>query len=669
MTRLSLRFRLSAVCSLLMGCTLGFASDNPAAAKDSLIRLLDAASSSSRKLEILTHLSDIGLMKDDYTYTEQLWEQALAAGDQEAMYNSVRPLAMRHINLCQLDSADVWVDQARIHLKGKYREVALQYMEMMHDIRDLTLRKELAQKLVADSSVTLQSANPYPYMRRLYSLGAIALMMEGSNDQLKLKPWHSYLEEGLTIARTIPLEEAYLFRVQFLLGLGSTDIKYTRELMEVCRAYRQLPAIKNRIFLSHQIEIAALARMLNHGEEIGRQQMDSYFDEFKRMVTLYPQDVIPPPDYYYYYVAQSYYDYIGDYDKAIACCDSVIKNAPKYNMDNSNYYYDKGKYLALSGRWQDAYRALTDYMTIKDSIDSQHISEELTELQTQYDVSRLELEKANLVSSQQKIYIAAASLLLIVLAGWLLHVYHTLRLTRRLKQNLEVESLKAKESERMKTLFMNSMSHEIRTPLNSIQGFSEIILSGEVDEDMREEMKESIENGVKQLTNLMEDMLEISQLGCTNDLLPVSTVDIGQLCEECMMVEKRKFAKPDTEYRVDNRCGSKTCSTNRDYLIKAVCNLLGNANKFTPRGSVTLCCAEDAMRHKLIISVADTGPGIPADKREWVFEAFNKIDDFIPGTGLGLYVCREIVKHLNGEIYIDPAYTVGTRVVIELPNE
>lgn len=650
-----------------MGCTLGFASDDPAAAKDSLIRLLDVASTPSRKLELLTHLSDIGLMKDDYTYTEQLWKQAVAADNQEAMYNSIRPLAMHYLNLCQLDSADVWIDQARIHLKGKYREIALQYMGMMHDIRDLTQRKELAQKLVADTSAVLQPANPYPYMRRLYSLGAIALMMEGSNDQLK--PWNSYLEEGLKIARTLPLEDGYLFRVQFLLGLGSTDIKYTRELMDVCREYRQLPAIKNRIFLSHQIEIAALARMLTHGKEIGRQQMDYYFNEFKRMVERYPQDVIPPPDYYYYYVGQNYYEYIGDYDKAIACCDSVIKNAPKYNMDNSSRYYDKGEYLALSGRWQDAYRALTDYMTIKDSIDSQHISEELTELQTQYDVSRLELEKANLVSRQQKIYIAAASLLLIILAGLLLYAFRTLRITRRLKRNLEVESRKAMESEKMKTLFMNSMSHEIRTPLNSIQGFSEIILSGEVEEDMREEMKESIENGVKQLTNLMEDMLEISQLGCTNELLPVSPVDIGQLCEECMMVETRKFRKPDTDYRIENRCGSKSYLTHRDYLIKAICNLLANANKFTQKGSITLCCEEDALKNKLIISVADTGPGIPPDKREWVFEAFNKIDEFIPGTGLGLYVCREIVKHLSAEIYIDPAYTEGARIVIELPNK
>lgn len=664
------RLKPYVICYLLFHCTLalGYASENLTASKDSLIHLLNSASTSSRRLELLTHLSDIGLTQNDYAYTEKLWEQALESGDQDAMFNSVRSLALRYLNQCQLDSADLWIEKARTHLQGKPKEVVLQYLGMMHDIRSFTQRKELAQRLVADSQIVFRAENPYPYMRRLYALGAISLMLEGNNEQLKLKTWDSYLQEGLEIARTIPLEEDYLFRTQFLLGLGSSNLKYTRELMELYKEYRQLPKVKKRIFLSHQIEIAAIARMLNHGDEIGRNQMDYYFGEFQRMVKLYPQDVVPPLDFYYYSVAINYYEYIKDYPKVIECCDSVIRTAPKYGMDNAYHYETKSKYLALSGHWKEAYQAITDYIVIKDSIESQNISEELTELQTQYDVSRLELDKANLISRQQGIYIALVSLLLVVLAGWLIYVYRTLRITRHLKQNLETESRKAKESEKMKTIFMNSMSHEIRTPLNAIQGFSSIILSEEeVEEDMKAEMKESIEQGITQLTNLMEDMMEISQLGCTNDMLPVSPVYIGQLCEECMMAETRKFRKPDTEYRIENQCTSQIYRTNREYLAKAICNLLANANKFTRQGSITLNCHENAARSKLVISVTDTGPGIPSEKREWVFKAFTKIDDFIPGTGLGLYVCHEIMKHLGGSIYIDATYTEGTRMVIELP--
>ena len=410
--------------------------------------------------------------------------------------------------------------------------------------------------------------------------------------------------------------------------------------------------------------------MLHHGEEIGRKQMDHYFAEFNRMVKLYPQDVVPPLDFYYYYVAQNYYEYTKNYPKIIQCCDSVIKTAPKYGMDNVYCYKTKSECLAALGHWQEAYQTITEYMAIKDSIDSENISDELTELQTRYDVNRLELEKANLISGQQKMYILLASLLVIILSGCLLYVYRTLGITRRLKRNLETESQKAQESEKMKTLFMNSMSHEIRTPLNSIQGFSSIILSGEeIEKHMEQEMKANIEGAVTQLTDLLNDMLEISQLGCTNDMLPVAAVNIEKMCKECMDIETKKYKKPEIEYRIENDCPSPIYHTNYNYIVKAICNLLANANKFTRQGSITLGCHEDSSHNRLIISVTDTGIGIPADKREWVFEAFTKIDDFTAGTGLGLYVCREIVKHLRGRIYVDSTYTGGTRMTIELPAD
>lgn len=663
------RFKTFAICCLLLSCSVSATAADPlTASKDSLIRLLDSASTPSRRLELLTHLSDIGLIQDDYTYTEKLWQQAVESGDQDAMFTSVRPLALRYLNLCQLDSASIWIDKARTYLQGKPREIALQYLGMMYDIRDLTQRKELAQKLVADSQTVYQPSNPYPYMRRLYSLAAVSTMIEDKNGKLKLKSCDSYLEEGLKIARTIPLTEDYLFRTQFLLGLGGSGLEYTRELMDLYKEYRQLPKVRKRVFLSHQIEIAAIARMLHHGDEIGRKQMDHYFAEFNHMVELYPQDVVPPLDFYYYYVAQSYYEYTKNYPKIIQCCDSVIKTAPKYGMDNAYHYKTKSECLAALGRWQEAYQTMTEYIVVKDSINTEDISGELSELQTQYDVSRLELEKANLISRQQKMYILLTSLLLVILSGCLFYVYRTLGITRRLKRNLETESLKAQESEKMKTLFMNTMSHEIRTPLNAIQGFSSIILSEEeIEKSMEQEMKASIEVAVTQLTNLLDDMLEISQLGCTNDMLPVAAVDIEKMCKECMSIETQKHRKPEIDYRIENNCPSSTYYTNYKYIVKTICNLLANANKFTRQGSITLSCHETS--GKLIISVTDTGPGIPADKREWIFEAFTKIDDFTVGTGLGLYVCREIMKHLGGKIYVDPTYTQGARITIELPSE
>lgn len=651
-------------CSMM---TAGSTVNPLLASKDSLLHLCQSADNNERKIELLTHLSDIGLLQDNYDYTLKLWELAVECDDQEAMAIALRPLTLRYLDVCQLDSADIWIKKCETHLKGKRKEALLQYLLMMRDIRDLSQRKELAQKMLADSTALNGKENRYKHMRRLYSLAAIALMTQDNNRSYAMKPFDSYLKEGLEIAESIPLEEDYVFRTQFLTALGRSGPEYTRKLMDVYKEYRKLPNVKNRVFSSHRTEITAIARMLTHGNDIGREQMDYYFGEFNRLIKLYPQDVAPPLDFYYYYVAQDYYDYIGDYRNAILCCDSLIKNAPKYGMSYDYQYEMKSDYLAKMGRWEEAYKAKSRYIEVKDSLDADNLSKDLTELQVQYDVSKLELDKANLIARQRGISLLFIGLVVLILAGWSFYINHMLRLTRRLKKGLEVQTEKALESEKMKTLFMQSMSHEIRTPLNSIQGFSELLLDDVVDDEMKPQMKEAIKNGVSQLIRLLDDMLEISQLGCTNDLLPTWPAEVGAICADCLDQEMQKYAKPDVEYKYDNRCGSELFNTNPQYLGKVISNLLANANKFTWKGSVTLSCSHDAASNKLLISVTDTGIGIPADKREWVFEAFNKVDEFKPGTGLGLYVCKEIVSHLRGRIFIDPSYTLGTRVIVELP--
>ena len=103
-------------------------------------------------------------------------------------------------------------------------------------------------------------------------------------------------------------------------------------------------------------------------------------------------------------------------------------------------------------------------------------------------------------------------------------------------------------------------------------------------------------------------------------------------------------------------------------MTRVIDNLLQNAAKFTAAGSVTVCCDKDDRTRKLRIRVTDTGIGIAPDKQEWVFDRFTKVDSFKPGSGIGLYLCRLIVTHLHGEIYIDSGYTGGTRIVAILPR-
>ena len=133
------------------------------------------------------------------------------------------------------------------------------------------------------------------------------------------------------------------------------------------------------------------------------------------------------------------------------------------------------------------------------------------------------------------------------------------------------------------------------------------------------------------------------------------------------MGKLEQWAKPGVTYRMELPEDEISVSTNEQYLSLVIENLLNNANKFTDTGTITLKMRLDKTQGTLRIEVADTGCGIPSEKREEVFQRFTKLDEFAQGNGLGLYLSRLIIKRLSGSIFIDPDYTEGTRMVIDLP--
>lgn len=129
----------------------------------------------------------------------------------------------------------------------------------------------------------------------------------------------------------------------------------------------------------------------------------------------------------------------------------------------------------------------------------------------------------------------------------------------------------------------------------------------------------------------------------------------------------QKTGKAGIEYRLELP-GQEVCiPTHRDYLARIIRNLLDNAGKFTREGRIVLELVPDKGDRKIRIRVTDTGCGIPADKQEYVFERFSKLDAFVQGNGLGLFLCRMIATRLGGTISIDPSYTSGARFEITLP--
>ena len=166
---------------------------------------------------------------------------------------------------------------------------------------------------------------------------------------------------------------------------------------------------------------------------------------------------------------------------------------------------------------------------------------------------------------------------------------------------------------------------------------------------------------------MLNNLLEIAQLDSGNDSLPLVPTRIHELCLHEMQQVKKYQEKPEINYVVEGDKENDMVLTNRAYFSLIISHLLANANKFTEKGSITLSYHLDSGANLVTLSVTDTGCGIPQDKQEWIFERFTKTNDFIPGSGLGLYLCRLIVNRLNGKIKTDPSYTKGSRFVITMP--
>lgn len=264
----------------------------------------------------------------------------------------------------------------------------------------------------------------------------------------------------------------------------------------------------------------------------------------------------------------------------------------------------------------------------------------------------------------KKTMLTSLSILLIIVITICTYLYFSWKKEKRMKMELKALHLKAQESEKMKQSFINSICHEIRTPLNAIVGFSDLIMNEEIDAEMRKEFPPEIQKNTVLLTSLINSMLEVANLDVSEEKLPCKPIDIKNICVHEMKQLKKKEG---IEYKLEITEESMIIPSNAQYLTQVIEHLLSNANKFTEKGQITLGYRVNQSKEEISIYVSDTGCGIPQEKHEEVFNRFSKLDTFMPGNGLGLYLCRLITKRLAGEIKIYPAYKEGTRMIVTLP--
>ena len=315
-----------------------------------------------------------------------------------------------------------------------------------------------------------------------------------------------------------------------------------------------------------------------------------------------------------------------------------------------------------AGRWEEAFNAQRKAFEATDSVHNVVLSNNMQGIRDELLVYDAEREAAR----NRLIALSIIVCLLGALVGLLAYLFNTRR--RHLAQ-LNAAYQHALESDKMKTRFIQNVSHEVRTPLNIISGFSQVIADPSLTESVeeRQNMAAMMQKSAQQITNLIDEIIGLSLIESSTTVVKDDIVKVNQLLES-VVADYEDAVPPQVALRVDSELEPDfSFATNKNMLYRIISALTDNAIKNTEKGGVTLKARTVAQT--LLITVEDTGCGIPADQAEHIFERFVKLDSFKQGIGLGLPLSRKLAEQLGGLVTLDTNYTPGARFVVTLPFE
>ncbi len=658
---------------------------------DSLKTLFIHAQTQQERMERCLNLDNYYrnyLFKDSIPLTRILFDEGVKAKNEYIIADALRKLIMgidRKVRVLTNDSVVYYLGLADEYLTGERKKSFITEVHLKHirSITDWTVDEsrtieELTKKYTDPEE---NQEDIYFQIERNYALGLAAALTISEARIESYKNASRYFDNLFHLIQKLPVEYGaeLLFWVNDNIYLaylnsqqGPKTVAFLEKMMEILDRYKETPEVKKDVYqnfeyvyMTYYMGIAHFPSLVGYEKAYDcLKKADGMLRKRNDILTLY-------------FAYGGFYEDIGDYRMAIAYKDSVIRAMESNETAvvlavTSSMYKEQAECYARLHEYRNAYERMVIYDSLREKSVDEDSSKLRAEMDARYDLNHLELEKERLTSRNRQIGFLAISFVFLLSAVWgisqRLHVNKLKRMQKELlESNKEVlrQSEKAQESEKMKTAFINSMCHEIRTPLNAINGFSNLLLDETIDPECKEEFPELIQQNTDLLTRLLNDLLEVSNLSSSVEELPMEKADIRSICMQEMDKLQAGEEKAGVRYCLEVDDSDCNIRTNVPYLSQTLAHLLNNSNKFTESGQITLSCRREA--EQLVIKVTDTGIGIPEEKREWVFDRFTKINEFKPGAGLGLYICRLIVKRLGGTINIDHEYMEGTCFVLAFP--
>ena len=371
-------------------------------------------------------------------------------------------------------------------------------------------------------------------------------------------------------------------------------------------------------------------------------------------------------------VTAAYYRTLGkeneQYRKqALEICSKLQE---EFSTNKRSVYYqqaslEKIHLYRLQGMSKEACQIYQELYPPIDTVTSQSYIRQINTVKTKYQIDKLRTA-SNQIYQKIRTGLLIGSFVLLALFSLL-----TLQLVKHQKalklstRKLAASRIQTENAIKVKSLLLSNMSHEIRTPLNALAGFSSLLTEESIDNDTRLQCNEVIQQNSDLLLKLINDVIDLSNLEIGKMQFSIAQHDAVSICRN-VIDTVNKVKQTQAEILFSTEFEEMMMETDDSRLQQVLINLLINATKFTPQGSIVLELKKETS-HTALFTVTDTGCGIPKDKQKSVFQRFEKLNEEMQGSGLGLSICQLIIEHIGGKIWIDPNYTEGSRFCFTHP--
>lgn len=665
---------------------------------DSLRRELSLASDINDSLLILYNLYDLALPKEQPAWGWQIYEVAGRVHDDAVRMDILRRLAVHYM---ENDTLMLRLVQLAKELPESEEQkecvvfIRLQriFSQAKH-VHDNEQRRQMLKSFEKDNIG--KDKDFYANLLHLYSLciylgqttsGALySQYLERLEEQIRLLPSHLYAIRNQFYTQCAI---AYTNNENYQKALAAD-----RELIKIIKDLERKYSAMGRRYRNYDINYyICYRRMLNNYEGLTEEEIEELYD---KIVLLCKRNKDVQNDFHDNPRATVFYLMTKKkYAEAIPYIRKVLAHKLSLTQKRQMLVLLK-KAATRTGDSATLLHTLSEYNDVLEEYSRKNSAEFYRELQIRYDVDELKTQNTELELQKRRseviynrkismIVQSAFAIVFLILIGVFWLYYRSRKLTKRLmhytdalqEERNELKNTQAKLTQayervetanRAKSEFLHSMSHEVRTPLNAILGFSQLIVK-KMPQDTQEKLgkfAQIIALNTDYLTTLINDILDVSSLEGGEMLCePVWTTihSMGKMAVENM----KGRAKPGVVMKFEPTTSDINVQTDRKRVEQVLVNLLGNAAKFTDSGEIILTYQVDFSTQLLTFTVTDTGKGIPSGKEEIVFDRFVKLDPFMQGSGLGLYLCRQIANMLEGKIYVDTRYKQGARFCFVIP--